>query len=66
MDGPEPGDAQQAPIFSIADDWAESIYNEIVSLMKREVFEVVDLSEGRKVLKSSSQVEETGGRKNEV
>ena len=75
MDGPEPGDAQQAPIlggdaqqapiFSMdnptvrealdsphAEDWANSIYNENVSLMKREVFDVVDLPEGRKALKS--------------
>jgi hypothetical protein len=35
-----------------AEDWANSIYNENVSLMKREVFEVVDLPMGRKALKS--------------
>ncbi len=35
-----------------AKDWANSIYNENVSLMKREVFDVVDLPEGRKALKS--------------
>ncbi len=33
-------------------DWRESIQNANVSLVKREVFEVVDLPEGRKALKS--------------
>jgi hypothetical protein len=49
MDNPTVSEALDGPH---ADDWAESINNENVSLMKREVFEVVNLSEGRKALKS--------------
>ncbi len=46
MDDPEPMDnptVRETLDGPHADDWAESIYNENVSLMKREVFKVVDL-----------------------
>jgi hypothetical protein len=52
MDDPEPVDnptAREALNSPHVEDWRKSIYSENVSLVKREVFEVVDLlPEGRR------------------
>lgn len=39
-----------------ASEWEESIFNENNSLFKREVFEVIELPEGRKVLKNQNYI----------